>query len=357
MTQARTDVAIVGGGQAGLAVGYYLKRAGRDFVILDAQDRPGGAWLHGWDSLTLFSPAEYGSLPGWQMPPSRGGGFPGRDEVIDYLGRYERRYDLPVMRPVQVRAVVREDGVLRVETDHGSWRARAVVSATGTWSHPYIPAYPGAELFEGEQLHSAHYRDAESFRGKTVLVVGGGNSGAQILAEVSRVARATWVTVSAPQFLPDDVDGRVLFRRATDRYRGQGGDGGPPAGGLANIVMVPPVREARDRGALTSVRPFTRFTRTGVVWEDGSETQVDAVIWCTGFRPALDHLRGLGVITPEGRIEVDGNRSVLEPRLWLMGYGDWTGFASATLVGATRTARELARSLLAALDAETVEVS
>jgi cation diffusion facilitator CzcD-associated flavoprotein CzcO len=217
--------------------------------------------------------------------------------------------------------------------------------------------HPGAELFEGEQLHSARYRDPEPFRGKTVLVVGGGNSGAQILAEVSRVARATWVTVSPPQFLPDDVDGRVLFRRATDRYRGQGDDGGAPAGGLANIVMVTPVREARERGALTSVRPFTRFTRTGVVWEDGSETQVDAVIWCTGFRPALDHLRGLDVITPEGRIEVDGNRSIREPRLWLMGYGDWTGFASATLVGATRTARELARSLLAALDAAAVEVS
>jgi pyruvate/2-oxoglutarate dehydrogenase complex dihydrolipoamide dehydrogenase (E3) component len=120
--------------------------------------------------------------------------------------------------------------------------------------------------------------------------------------------------------------------------------------------MVPPVREARDRGALTSVRPFTRFTRTGVAWEDGSETEVDAVIWCTGFRPALDHLRDLGVITPEGRIEVDGNRAVREPGLWLMGYGDWTGFASATLVGATRTARALARNLLAALNAEAVEV-
>jgi cation diffusion facilitator CzcD-associated flavoprotein CzcO len=145
------------------------------------------AWLHGWESLTLFSPAEYGSLPGWQMPPGGSGGFPGRDEVIDYLSRY----DLPVMRPVRVGTVAREDGVLRVEADRGSWHARAVVSATGTWSHPYVPTYLGAKLFEGQQLHSAHYRDPEPFRGKSVLVVVGGNSGAQILAEVSRVAAAT----------------------------------------------------------------------------------------------------------------------------------------------------------------------
>jgi putative flavoprotein involved in K+ transport len=137
MTQARKDVVIIGGGQAGLAVGYYLKRAGRAFVILDAEDRPGGAWLHGWNSLTLFSPAEYGSLPGWQMPPGAGGRFPGRDELTDYLSRY----DLPVIRPARVRTDVREDGALRVEADQGSWHARTVVSATGTWSHPYITPY------------------------------------------------------------------------------------------------------------------------------------------------------------------------------------------------------------------------
>jgi len=152
MKQADKDVVIIGGGQAGLAVGYYLKRAGCDFVILDAEECAGGAWLHGWDSLRLFSPAEYGSLPGWQMPPGAGGAFPSRDEVIDYLGRYERRYDLPVKRPVRVRTVVREDGALRVETDRGRWLARAVVSATGTWSRPFIPAFSGAEFFEGKRI-------------------------------------------------------------------------------------------------------------------------------------------------------------------------------------------------------------
>jgi hypothetical protein len=105
------------------------------------------------------------------------------------------------------------------------------------------------------------------------------------------------------------------------------------------------VREARDRGQLTSRRPFTRFTPSGVVWPDGSEQPVDAVIWCTGFRYALDVLRPLGVVTTDGVVEVAGTRSIREPRLWLVGYGEWTGDASATIIGVGRTARQTAREI------------
>jgi hypothetical protein len=109
--------------------------------------------------------------------------------------------------------------------------------------------------------------------------------------------------------------------------------------------MVEPVKEARDRGALRSRRPFVRFTETGVVWEDGSETFADAVVWCTGFRPALEHLGPLGVVNEKGRVETLGTRSVKEPRLWLLGYGNWTGFASATLIGVGRSARWAAQEI------------
>jgi thioredoxin reductase len=226
------------------------------------------------------------------------------------------------------------------------------VSATGTWQKPFIPEYPGRDLFSGRQLHSAHYRSPEEFRGLRVLVVGGANSGAQIHSELSPVADSTWVTLEEPRFLPDDVDGRVLFDRASERYRAlkEGvKDSGASGGLLGNIVMVPPVLEARERGALKAVRPFERFTEAGVVWGDGSETVVDAVIWCTGFKPALDHLRPLGVVGPEGRVAVEGTRSVAEPRLWLVGYGEWTGFASATLVGVGRSARATVAEIADAL--------
>jgi putative flavoprotein involved in K+ transport len=336
------DVVVIGGGQAGLATGYYLRRSGLSFVILDAQPAPGGAWLRGWDSLRLFSPARWSSLPGWLMP----GGtdeYPMRDEVVDYLARYEERYELPVRRPVEVRAVHRRDDTLEIESNAGVWTASAVVSATGSWQRPFVPEYPGRERFRGEQLHSAFYRSPDAFAGKRVLVVGGGNSGAQILAELSRVAQTTWITLQPPTFLPDHVDGRYLFDQATAHYRArQEGREPPPPASLGDIVMVPPVREARERGALGSERPFARFTDSGVVWTDGSETAVDAVIWCTGFRPALDHLEPLGVVQGDGRVELSGTRSVVEPRLWLVGYGEWTGFASATLIGVGRTARDAA---------------
>lgn len=344
------DVLVVGGGQSALAVAYYLRRATLRHVLLDAAPAPGGAWQHAWNSLQLFSPASASSLPGWPIPFAQPDTYPTRDEVVAYLAAYEARYDLPVHRPVRVHAVHRDGERLRVESDVGAWRARAVVSATGTWEAPVIPRYPGQETFTGLQLHSARYREPSPFAGRRVLVVGGGNSGAQILAELSRVARTTWVTLEPPTFLPDEVDGRQLFRQATERYRAmREGRPVPPPTSLGDIVMVPPVREARDRGALQSVRPFVRFTRTGVVWPDGREEPVDAVIWCTGFRPSLGHLAPLGVVDPTGRVAVRGTRSVAEPRLWLVGYGEWTGYASATLIGVGRSARATVAEIEAAL--------
>ncbi|MBD3813508.1 MAG: NAD(P)/FAD-dependent oxidoreductase [Betaproteobacteria bacterium] len=337
------DIIIIGGGQMALALGYYLRRAEADFLILDAEEGPGGAWRHGWDSLRLFSPAGYSSLPGWLMPPPEHEGYPTRDDVLEYLTRYEERYQLPIRRPARVDSVERADPYLHVLTDKGRFAARFVVSATGTWSQPYIPDIPGRDLFKGRQIHSAHYVRPEDFAGQTVLVVGGGNSGAQIMAEVAPLARAFWVTTQDPLFLPDDVDGRVLFERAVARMKA--GPGDAPVGGIGDIVMVPPVKEARSRGHLTSVRPFKRFTNDGVVWSDGSETAVDAIIWCTGFRPALQHLHALGVLEEDGRVLVNEQRSIKEPRLWLAGYGDWTGPGSATLMGAARTARDLAAAL------------
>jgi hypothetical protein len=155
------------------------------------------------------------------------------------------------------------------------------------------------------------------------------------------------VTQEAPKYLPDEVDGRVLFERATARLKAQqeGVEIEQPAGGLGDIVMVPPVKEARERGVLNAVRPFTHFTSTGVVWPSGSETKVDSVIWCTGFAPALDHLVSLDIVGRDGKVAVNENRSVDVPALWLVGYGDWTGLGSATLIGVTRTARDTVRQV------------
>ncbi len=340
------DVVVIGAGQAGLATGYFLRRTNLSFVLLDAEEGPGGAWRHGWASLRLFSPAEWSSLPGWPMPKAAEG-YPTRDEVLDYLKAYEKRYELPVRRPIRVDAVTGNSGSLRVHTDQGSISAKAVVSATGTWSAPYVPDYPGRESFKGTQLHSAKYERPEPFTGKRVLVVGGGNSGVQILAEVSTVADTCWVTESPPVFLPDDVDGRVLFERATAKWKARQAGLPHPSlpGGLGDVVMVPPVRAARSRGVLASRRPFARMTEDGVKWPDGTEESFDVIVWCTGFRPALTHLQQLGVVKPDGSVATEGTRASSYAGLWLVGYGEWTGFASATLVGVMRSARATAEEI------------
>ncbi len=340
------DVVVIGGGQSALATAYFLRRAEIDYVVLDEQPAAGGAWRHAWDSLHLFSPAQWSSLPGWMMPATTDA-YPPRDHVVRYLAEYEKRYWIPAQRPVRVTSVSSNDSRLLVTTDTGTWLAKAVVSATGTWRHPFVPKHPGLADYDGLQLHSANYRNPAGLEGKRVLVIGGGNSGAQILAELSQVCHATWVTLEEPTFLPDDVDGRVLFERATERWKAhvEGRPDSVPTGGLGDIVMVPPVREARERGVLTSVRPFVRFVNDGVIWADGTHSQVDAVIWCTGFRPALAHLRPLNVENAVGKVDVAEGRSIVEPRLWMVGYGEWYGFASATLIGVMRSARSTATQI------------
>jgi cation diffusion facilitator CzcD-associated flavoprotein CzcO len=370
------DVLVVGGGQSGLATGFYLRRAGlrpgADFVIVDRGDGPGGAWREMWPGLRLFSPSTYSSLPGWRMPSwdDATRGFPPRSHVVDYLTRYEDRYDLAVRHGVTVSSVTHAergpdtraapggDGSgFVVETSAGAFRALVVVSATGTWSRPFWPTYPGAGQFAGRQLHVAQYRSSEEFRGQRVMVVGGGNSAAQILAEVSESADTVWVTKCAPRFLPDDVDGRDLFVAATQRVQalrdGREHEGG--VGGLGDIVMVPSVKSARDRGVLKAQPMFSRLTATGVAWPDGSRADVDVVIWCTGFRPALRHLSPMGLRGPDGRVATvvrhgaAGTAALGAPRLFLVGYGDWTGPASATLIGVGRTARDTSADILARL--------
>lgn len=164
------------------------------------------------------------------------------------------------------------------------------------------------------------------------------------VSELSQVAEVTWATREPPTFLPDDVDGRYLFEQATARYKAlQEGREPELPRSLGDIVLVPDVKAARDRGALNAAPMFTRFTADGVTWSDGRAEPVDAVILATGFRAALEHLRPLGIVGSDGRVRIrrrgSGTRSDVEPRLWLVGYGEWTGFASATLIGVGRSAR------------------
>ena len=280
MKEELCDLIIIGGGQSAMACAYFLRRTNLKYIILDDQQQSGGAWQHGWDSLTLFSPAEQSSLPGWMMPKSDKQ-FPSKQQVLDYLMAYQGRYGIPIQHSTKVISIKKQGDIFQVVSSQRDYQSKAIISATGTFQNPFIPDLPGMRLFRGQQLHSSEYKNEIPFNGKTVLVVGGGNSGAQILAEVSKVASTVWATAKEPQFLPDDVDGRVLFDVASAKYHAmkEGREFSPAQYNIGNIVMVPPVKEARSRRVLKARETFKEFYEDGVIWQDGTREQFDAVIW------------------------------------------------------------------------------
>jgi cation diffusion facilitator CzcD-associated flavoprotein CzcO len=340
------DVVVIGAGQGGLSAAWGLARQGFErqsgFVVLDADEHPGGAWQHRWPSLTVGTTHRVHDLPGLPFEPEADNSR-ARDIVPEYFAEYERRFDLPVHRPVRVTTVSRTaDDRFLVGTDRGDWTARAVVNATGTWTRPFVPRYPGQELFRGRQLHTVDYRSALEFAGKHVVVVGGGASATQLLAEISRTTSTTWVTRRPPVFRdgPFDADaGRRAVQLVADAVR-EGRRPGSVVGVTGLLTSTPYVRDALDRGVLDRLPMFDRITSDGVVWEDGRSVRADVILWATGFRAALGHLAPLHLRGPGGGIRMDGTHVAGDPRVHLVGYGP-----SASTIGANRAGQAAARSL------------
>jgi cation diffusion facilitator CzcD-associated flavoprotein CzcO len=338
----RSEVVVIGAGQAGLAAAFHLRRRGllpgSGFTVLDADPAPGGAWAHRPPTLTMAAVHGFHELPGMPLPPFAEQ-RPAREALPEYFAAYERAHDLQVLRPVRVHSV-REagDGRLLVESDAGRWTARALVNATGTWTRPFIPTVPGAADFRGRQLHSSHYLGPQEFAGRRVLVVGGGASAIQVLAETAAVADTLWVTRRPPVFREDRFTpelGRAAVAMVERRVRA----GLPPAS-VVSVTGLPPtptLLRARELGALHRLPMFERLTPEGAVWPDGRTERFDVVVWATGFRPEVGHLAPLNLRSPGGGIRLDGTRAVADPRVHLVGYGP-----SASTIGANRAGRAAA---------------
>ncbi|MFF7208991.1 NAD(P)-binding domain-containing protein [Streptomyces sp. NPDC008238] len=347
------DVAVIGAGQAGLSGAYFLRRAGmrpdEDFVVLDHSPGPGGAWQFRWPTLTYGRAHGVHSLPGMELEgadPDR----PSAEVVAEYFDRYERTFDLRVHRPVDVSTVHEgPDGRLLVETDAGTWAARALLNATGTWDRPFVPRYPGQESFRGRQLHTAGYRGREEFAGKHVIVVGGGTSAVQLLMELHEpggAAATTWVTRRPPVYRSGpfgEDQGRAAVALVEERVK----QGLPPQSvvSVTGLPMTEAMERARERGILERLPMFDLVTPDGVSWADGRHVAADVILWATGFRAALDHLAPLHLRGPGGGIRLEGLTQVAgDPRVHLIGYGP-----SASTIGANRAGRSAVREIRAYL--------
>lgn len=335
------DSLVIGAGQAGLSASFHLTRLDIEHVVLDSNAVAGGAWQHRWDALTMQDVHGVAELPGSAPPPL--GPRRANTAVPEYFTAYEREHSLPIIRPVGVDRVESVDGLLHVYAGDRMWRARTLVNATGTWTQPFVPYYPGAELFRGEQFHTVSYPGPEYFAGKRTLVVGGGASAVQFLGALALITDTLWVTRRLPVWRDDDFTPEAGIE-AVALVEERVAAGLPPESvvSVTGLMLREQEREAERLGAYSDRREmFERIEPHGVRWADGSFEAVDVMLWATGFRPAIAHLSPLALRSAHGGIMLDragrGTGAVADSRIQLVGYGP-----SASTIGANRAGRSAA---------------
>ncbi|HUE84446.1 MAG TPA: NAD(P)-binding domain-containing protein [Vicinamibacterales bacterium] len=349
----RVNTVVIGAGQAGLSVGYHLKRLGIPFIILDAHRRVGDPWRKRWDSLRLFTPARYAGLDG--MPfPAPPHSFPTKDEMGDYLETYARRFRLPVELDLRVDRVSRQRQDLLVVAGDRRFEANNVVVAMATFQQPHVPVFAGELDPAIVQVHSFDYRNPRQLRDGPVLVVGAGNSGAEIALEAAKGHR-TWLAGRDTGHVPFHVDGRLaryllpvvlrgLFHRVLTVATPMGRRLRPKvlhAGGP--LVRTKP---ADLTAAGVERLPRVVGARNGLPLVEGDRVlEVANVIWCTGFHPGFSWL-DLPVFDPQGDPQHEAGVVRQEPGLYFVGLHFLYAYSSTMIHGVGRDAERVARHIV-----------
>lgn len=340
---------VIGAGQAGLSAGYYLARRGLPFVILNANERVGDSWRSRWDSLRLFTPARYDGLAGMPFPADPYS-FPTKNQMADYLESYAAHFGLPVRSGVKVDAIRKAGNKYLVEAGPRLFRAEHVVIAMASYQNPRVPSF-ASELDPGiTQLHSKEYRNPGQLQDGDVLIVGAGNSGAEIAMEVARRQR-TWVSGRSTGHIPFRIDGlpaRLFLQRLFLRFVFH----------RVLTINTPMGRKARTKvlshgGPLIRVKPkdldnagVNRVPRVAGVQkglpllEDDRILDVRNVIWCTGFHPGFSWI-DLPIFDPNGMPKHQGGVTIGEPGLYFVGLPFIYAFSSTMIHGVGRDAERI----------------
>lgn len=361
-----TRVVVVGAGQAGLAVAYYLQRlgleAGQEFVVIDRGPGPGGAWQDRWEALRIGSAHRINDLPGMDQIglsfASADRTLPARDIVSDLYRRYEEHYRFQIVRPWAVTRVESfgEDLVVTLRDDEGDEQfvsTQIVINATGTWGSPFVPWYPGRDEFRGIHYHTADYPGADEFTGKRVVIVGGGTSAMGFMLELESAAKElTWVSRRPIDFV-DEGSANLEHRQAAIRDQDEAARAGRALPSIVSSTGIPRTRRVQagiDRGVLVARPMFESIEPHGVHWapgvrDDGVEyARADAIIWATGFRPELRHLAPLKLRERAGGVVIAQGVAWRDPRLFFAGYGP-----QSSTMGANKAGRLVARRAIASL--------
>ena len=343
----RREVVVIGGSQAGLAIGYFLAQQGRDFTILEAADEPAAVWRRRWESLRLFTSARYDALPGLAFPgdPDR---YPTKDEVAEYLTDYARRFELPVELGSRVRAVQESSGMYLVELDDRTIEADQVVIATGPFQAPFVPPIAEGLGPSVVQMHSTDYHAPQDVPKGRVLVVGGGNTGYQIAEELS-ASHEAHISIGSPQKpLPQRILRRDLFWYLDKTgliRKARGTRIGRRLQANEDTLIGSSPRSLRRHGVTFHERALDAAGST-VTFSDDSKLDVQSVIWATGFR--LDHSWIEVAVFDEGGRVVHERGVTESPGLYFVGL-PWQHTRGSALLGFVKDDAEyLARQISAA---------
>ena len=348
------DAVVVGGGQAGLAAGYYLARRNLPFVILDASRRIGDTWRSRWDSLLLFTPARLSGLPGWPFQGRHGSEFPSKDETAAYIEAYAKEFNLPVQSGVTVDRVVKEGGRFVVSTGDRRILADNVVVATGPFQKPKIPAF-ATELDPGIlHLHSSAYRNPAQLRSGAVLVVGAGNSGGELAMEICRAGHKTWlsgrVTGEETPFAVGSLPDKLLtpvFWFVGNRLLTTKSSAGRKMRDKSLTMGWPLVRVRNEAIAAAGIErvPRTVGVKYGApLLEDGRVMEVPNIIWATGYTEDFGWIE-LPLLGGDGRLAHERGVVSSHPGLYFIGNLYLYSPTSALLGGVGRDAEYIVNHL------------